>query len=110
MSSSSTMIRRTVFWVFCCSFLTHATWAQENEKSATQAGSPQEHFQSAQTFQIAGDYEKAAAEYRAAIARGLQQLGNLRVSHKEFSPGTELLTRAVQIEPSAVAARIDLGI
>ncbi len=110
MSSSSTMIRRTVFWVFCCSFLTHATWAQENEKSATQAGSPQEHFQSAQTFQIAGDYEKAAAEYREAIARGLEQLGNLRISHEEYAAGTDLLAKAVQLAPNLVGARIDLGI
>jgi tetratricopeptide (TPR) repeat protein len=110
MRSLFATFHRIVFAAICCVSLMSGGWAQQNEKAAPQADPPQEHFHSAQTFQIAGDYEKAAAEYRAAIARGLQQLGNLRVSHKEFSPGTDLLTRAVQIEPSAVAARIDLGI
>ncbi len=93
-----------------CLFLMPGCWAQENEKAATQADSPQEHFQSAQTFQIAGDYERAAAEYREAIARSLQQVGNLRISHEEYAAGADLLAKAVQIAPNLVTARIDLGI
>ena len=72
--------------------------------------SPEQAFQSAQTFQIAGDYEKAAAAYREAIAGALQHLGNLRLSHKEYSEGIDLLTRSVKIAPTRVAARVDLAI
>src|SRR5437899_12430453 len=37
----------------CCVSLMPRGWAQQSEKAAPQADSPQEHFQSAQTFQIA---------------------------------------------------------
>jgi len=96
--------------VLCCLALTLGGWAQENEKAATQADSPQEQFRSAQTFQIAGDYEKAAAEYREAIARGLDQLGNFQISHEEYAAGTDLLAKAAEIAPNLAAAHIDLGI
>jgi len=67
-------------------------------------------FQSAQTFQLAGDYDRAAAEYREAIALALEQLGNLRVSHQDYADGAGLLSQAVQISPNLSDARIDLGI
>src|SRR5205807_3471895 len=72
--------------------------------------SPEQAFQSAQTFQVAGDYEKAAAAYREAIAGGLQSLGNLRLSRKEYAEGVDLLTRAVKMAPTRVATRVDLAI
>jgi tetratricopeptide (TPR) repeat protein len=72
--------------------------------------SPEEHFQSAQTFQLAGDYEKAAAEYRESIARCLEQLGNLRAGHDDYAASADLLRRAVQVAPTLTAARVDLGV
>src|SRR5207253_4845130 len=79
-------------------------------KAPSEAPSPEEAFQSAETFQVAGDYEKAAAAYREAVSGALQQLGNLRVSHKEFAEGIDLLARAVQAAPARVTARVDLTI
>jgi tetratricopeptide (TPR) repeat protein len=90
--------------------LSPAAWAQGQEGTATQRDSPQQHFQSAQTFQIAGDYERAASEYRETIARGLQRLGNLRVSLEDYSGGIDLLGKAVEIAPNFLEARVDLGI
>jgi tetratricopeptide (TPR) repeat protein len=97
-------------WVYCCLFATAEMRAQEKIKSDSEASSPEQAFQSAQTFQVAGDYERAAAAYREAVSRALQQLGNLRVSKKEFAEGIDLLGHAVQAAPARVAARVDLAI
>ncbi len=96
--------------VGCCLFATAEMRAQEKVKSDSEASSPDQAFQSAQTFQVAGDYERAAAAYREAISGALQRLGNLRVSKKEFAEGIDLLGRAAQAAPARVAARVDLAI
>src|SRR6266536_5860705 len=83
---------------------------QTKKAETVQANSPEQHFRSAQTFQIAGDYEKAAAEYREAVARGLEQLGNLRTAHQDYAKGIKLLEQAVQVAPNLADGRIDLGI
>src|SRR2546425_12218643 len=97
-------------WV-CCSILPAVEIkAQESAKPASEANSPEHAFQAAQTFQVAGDYERAAAAYREAVSGALQQLGNLRVSDKQYAEGIDLLGRAVQATPARVAARVDLAI
>src|SRR6267154_357928 len=97
-------------WVWCSVLPTAEVEAQENAKPASEAHSPEKAFQSAETFQVAGDYERAAAAYREAVSGALQQLGNLRVSKKEYTEGIDLLARAVQAAPARVTARVDLGI
>lgn len=97
-------------WVCCCLLPASGVPAQENAKPASKANFPEQAFQSAQTFQIAGDYERAGTAYREAVSGALQQLGNLRVSHKEYAEGIDLLARAVQAAPARVAARVDLAI
>jgi len=78
-------------WVWCSVLPTAEVEAQESVKRASEANSPEQAFQSAQTFQVAGDYERAAAAYREAVSGALQQLGNLRVSKKEYTEGIDLL-------------------
>ncbi len=97
-------------WFSCCLLLAPGVPSQEKPPATSPANSPEQAFQSAQTFQVAGDYEKAAAAYREAIAGGLQHLGNLRLSHKDYAEGVDLLTRAVQIMPARAAAHVDLAI
>src|SRR5713101_5795097 len=75
--------------VSCCLLLAPGVPSQEKPPATSPANSPEQAFQSAQTFQVAGDYEKAAAAYREAVSGALRQLGNLRVSHKEFTEGIE---------------------
>jgi tetratricopeptide (TPR) repeat protein len=96
-------------WLSCFLLLAPRVLSQEKPR-ASEVSSPEQVFQSAQTFQVAGDYEKAAAAYREAIARGLQRLGNLCLSHKEYAEGIDLLTRAAQIAPARAAAHADLAI
>jgi tetratricopeptide (TPR) repeat protein len=82
---------------------------QTVQKPPKTANPAEQHFHAAQTFQLTGDLEKAAAEYRAAISKGLQQLGNLRVALREGPEGVALLTRALQIDPSNGGAKLDLA-
>src|SRR5260370_42330372 len=101
---------KACLWL-CCSILAPAEIeAQENAKPASEVNSPEQAFQAAQTFQVAGDYERAAVTYREAVSGALQQLGNLRVSDKQYAEGIDLLGRAVQAAPSRVTARVDLAI
>src|SRR5260370_7261977 len=101
---------RLGLWVWCSVFPTAEVKAQENAKPGSEANSPELAFQAAQTFQVAGDYEKAATAYREAVSGALRQLGNLRVSNKEYAEGIDLLARAVKIAPARVTARVDLAI
>ena len=109
------MFRTRIFvklglWVWCCLVAPAEMRAQERVKGDSEANSPEQAFQSAQTFQVAGDYERAAVAYREAISGALQRLGNLRVSKKEYVEGIDLLGRAGQAAPARVAARVDLAI
>ncbi|HXJ07001.1 MAG TPA: tetratricopeptide repeat protein [Candidatus Acidoferrum sp.] len=97
-------------WMGWCLLLTSGGRAQEKVGSRNESNLPESTFQSAQTFQLAGDYEKAAVAYREAIAVALQHLGNLSISHREYAEGVDLLTRATQIEPANVTIRVDLAI
>jgi len=83
--------------------------AQTSASTAKATNPAEQHFRAAQTFQLAGDLDKAAAEYRSAISQGLQQIGDLRVARSETSVGLALLDRAVQIDPSNSAAKLDLA-
>src|SRR5712692_7460787 len=110
-----TMLRTRIhlklgLWVWCCLLPVSRVQAQENAKPSSEANSLEQVLQSAQTFQLAGAYEKAAASYREAVSGALQQLGNLRASRKEYGEGIDLLARAVQAAPARVAARVDLAI
>src|SRR6266849_6215354 len=58
-----------------------------------------QHHQAARTFQLANDFDHAAAEYRQAIAAGLQQLANIEAMRSEYGKAAELLQRAAEAEP-----------
>src|SRR5258708_25104573 len=89
-------------WVWCCLLPASRVQAQENAKPSSEANSPEQALQSAQTFQLAGDYEKAAAAYRESVSGALQQLGNLRDSHMEYAEVIDPLARARHTTPAAV--------
>jgi len=108
--SRTRILVKVGLWVWCCLLPAAQPRAQENAKPESEANSPEQAFQAAQTFQVAGDYERAAAAYREAVSGALQQLGNLRVSNNEYAEGIDLLSRAVKAAPTRVTARVDLAI
>jgi tetratricopeptide (TPR) repeat protein len=70
----------------------------------------QQHFDSAQTYQLAGDLEGAAKEYRRAIAVGLDHLGNLRSARHDYAGAEQLLQQALAADPDNPDPAVDLAI
>lgn len=70
-----------------------------------------QHYSAAQTFQLAGDLDHAAAEYHQVLALALQRMGDLLSSEKSDSEEpAQLLEDAVAAEPAYVDARTDLAL
>lgn len=82
----------------------------QSAPSKQNAAPVEAHFDAAQTFQIAGDLDRAAAEYRKGISVALNRLGNLKVSNGDYKAGLDLLRKAVVTDPTSTDAQIDLGI
>src|SRR5258708_40201890 len=70
----------------------------------------QQHFDSAQTYQLAGNFDSAAKEYRRAIAIGLDHLGNLRAARQDYAGAEELLQKAMAADPGDPDPAVDLAI
>lgn len=80
-------------------------------RSATpQIDTAQQHFDSAQTYQVAGDLDGAAKEYRRAIAIGLDHLGNLSAARHEYGGAEQLLHQALAADPDNPDSAVDLAI
>src|SRR5579859_2577718 len=84
--------------------------AQKTEKpTAAQVDPVEEHFRAAQTFQVTGEFDRSAAEYRQTIATALDRLGDIRVATGRYEAGIELLKVAQDILPAYNDAGIDLA-
>ncbi len=68
-----------------------------------------QHFHAAETFQVAGEFDKASAEYRQALIFGLDRMGNVRVLTGDTRKAEDLFARALQIDPTSIPARLDLS-
>lgn len=102
-------------FVLCCGFFLLAlssgpSFAQKSEKR-TQAASPQEtltqHYQAARTFAVAGDNDRAAAEYRAFLAEALHQFANVRVTEGSFLAADQYYEDALAITPDDPQINVD---
>jgi tetratricopeptide (TPR) repeat protein len=84
--------------------------AAASKSEAPKTDTAQQHFDSAQTFQLAGDFEGAAKEYRRAIAIGLDHLGNLRAARQDYPGAEQLLQQALAADPDNPDSAVDLAI
>jgi tetratricopeptide (TPR) repeat protein len=67
-------------------------------------------FQAAKASLGSGDLPQAEAGYRATLALGLRQLGNLTMSEDRYSQATQLLDAAVRIAPQDADLRVEAAI
>src|SRR5260370_15400713 len=81
---------------------------QKNAQAKGDPDAPEDHFAAAQTYQIAGDFGRAAAEYRRGISIALQRLGNLKVANGDNAGGSESLKKAVHTDAGNMRAHIEL--
>jgi len=118
-------ISREIFLATAVGFAMPAFAAQSPAKGAKPAASStvsaprdaapktdaeQQHFDSAQTYQLAGDFDSAAKEYRRAIAIGLDHLGNLRAARQDYPGAKQLLQQAMAADPDDPDPAVDLAI
>ena len=85
--------------------LAPATLAAQNPGEALK-----NQFQAAKSSLESGDLVQAEADYRATLALGLRQLGNLALSENRYSQATQLLDAAVKIVPQDAGLRVEAAI
>ncbi len=81
-----------------------------SKSAAPKTDAAQQHFDSAQTYQLAGDPDSAAKEYRRAIAVGLDHLGNLRAARQDYPASKQFLQQAIAANPDDPDPALDLAI
>lgn len=77
-------------------------------KSA-QEPSPLEHYQVAQTFSIAGNADRASAEYKLFLAEAFRQMANAKTHEGNFSAAFVMFDEAVQLNPDSPEIRTAYG-
>jgi tetratricopeptide (TPR) repeat protein len=85
--------------------------SKANPQAPPQPANPvAQHHRAAQTFQLANDFDHAAAEYRQAISAALEQLASLAAARSQYADAAELFERAVEVDRSSVALKTGLAL
>src|SRR5882724_246573 len=85
-------------------FLIHVCGGQTSrsaQKSPAKAkpDSLQQHFDEARTFEIGGDQEHAAAEYKAFLGEALRAVANAQAQLNQFDSAAKLFDEALGLNP-----------
>src|ERR1700719_3094710 len=67
----------------------------------------QQRYDAARTFQISGDQEHAAAEYKAFLAEVLRQIGDAKINEEKFEDASKLFAEALTLAPENSDATLD---
>src|SRR5215813_9069040 len=87
-------------------FLTNYSGAQ-SRKAQTKVVNPLQHYNAARTFQLAGDQEKAAAEYKSFLAGALRGAANAQAHVAQFEQATSLFEEALRLAPEDDSVQLD---
>src|SRR6266446_981219 len=99
--STCRFIGRILFRKFCCCasvilIFLPAVPATSGQSSAKSEGtksvreSLQQHYDAARTFQISGEQEQAAKEYKAFLAEALRRIGDANTNAEKFEDASRL--------------------
>jgi tetratricopeptide (TPR) repeat protein len=70
----------------------------------------QQHYDAARTFQLGGDQEHAALEYKVFLAEALHRSANTRAHVGEFDEALRLFEEALRVAPEDSAVRMDFAL
>ena len=87
-------------------FLPSCNQAQ-SQKAQTKVVNPRQHYDAARTFQLAGDQEKAAAEYKGFLAGVLRGAANAQAHVAQFEQATNLFEEAARLAPEDDSVQLD---
>src|SRR5689334_13140281 len=71
----------------------------QSQKAQTKVANPLQHYDAARTFQLAGDQEKAAVEYKAFLCGALHGAANAQAHVAQFEQATSLFEEAARLVP-----------
>jgi tetratricopeptide (TPR) repeat protein len=69
----------------------------------------QKHFDAARTFQIGGDQEHAATEYKAFLGEALRRIATLRARLGKYDEAEKLLQAGLSVAPDNPELRLDFA-
>ena len=98
-----------------CVLISFNSRAQTSKPSAKEPGSQrqedafQKHFDTARTFQIAGDREHAATEYKTFLAEALRRVARLRTRLGQYEQAEKLFQAALGVAPENPDLRLDFA-
>src|ERR1700739_2893403 len=103
-------------WPYCALvllihlFLVFAVAKQNQAKQGSKESahdSLQEHYDAARTFQLTGDQEQAATEYKIFLAEALRQIADARTRAGEFDFAAKLFSEALVLTPETADVSLD---
>src|SRR5437870_10802180 len=76
--------------------------SRASQKSSARQAKPdslQQHFDAARTFEIGGDQEHAAAEYKAFLGEALRAVANVQAQVNQIGRAVKLFDEALGVSP-----------
>lgn len=92
--------------------LTSRGFAQTTRKSSNEPIKPdtlEQDYQSARTFSVGGDPDRAAVEYRAFLAEVFRRMANVDTKEAKWQAAIPLFDEAIRLEPKSPELHLDYG-
>src|SRR5438876_3242876 len=112
--AGSASLRKCVISLACV-LISFNSRAQTSKPSPKEPGSQrqedafQKHFDTARTFQIAGDREHAATEYKTFLAEALRRVARLRTRLGQYEQAEKLFEAGLSVAPEDPDLRLDFA-
>jgi len=87
-------------------------FAQTSRKNSNEPTKPdplEQHYQTARTFSVGGNTDRAAAEYQTFLAEVLRRMANVDAKEAKWQAATALFDEAIRVEPKSAELRLDYG-
>ncbi|MDP9161839.1 MAG: tetratricopeptide repeat protein [Acidobacteriota bacterium] len=85
------------------------THPDKSPVAATPENTLQQHYDAGRTFQLSGDQDRAAAEYRVFLAEALRQIANANSHAGEFDHANSLFAEAARLAPGNAEINLDFA-